>query len=61
MNKHIFDGPLLPVCRFCGKISGLDGWQIVDMPISMAICDKSTAKISWWERLKESTDCLGDW
>jgi len=69
MNKHKFTTPTHPEplipnwlgrkCIFCGKISGLDDWQIIDMPIEMAECKKSNIKISFWDRfIKESTNCL---
>lgn len=67
--KHIFSEPTYPEpyrapkwlgrrCRFCGKISGLDDWQIVDMPVSMARCKSSTVKIGFIERITGAVNCL---
>ena len=67
--KHKFTTPTHPEpfislwfgrkCMFCGKISGLDDWQIVDMPIDMAECEKSIIRIGYWDRfIRESTNCL---
>ena len=39
------------VCMHCGKVSGLDGWQIRDMPKDMAVCPNGR-KLSIWERLQ---------
>jgi hypothetical protein len=71
MNKHIFFLPKsqpLPgsdpnwigfICKFCGHISGLDAWQIRDMPINMAECNKSPIRIGFFEGIKGSINCFG--
>jgi len=73
MNKHKFKHrfttpthpePSAPLwlgrkCKFCGKVSGLDDWQLTDMPVDMAICEKSTLKMGFWERfVSQSVNCL---
>lgn len=69
MNKHLFDTWSRPMpdiapnwlgytCRFCGHVSGLDGWQLRDMPSSMARCDSSTLRAGLWERFTDSVNCL---
>lgn len=68
IRKHIFGNATYPEdlapnwigrqCIFCNKISGLDDWQIVDMPKEMAICNKSTQKSSIWEHITGCYNCL---
>ena len=66
--KHKFETPTHPEplapmwlgrkCIFCEHISGLDDWQIRDMPVDMAECEKSTLKMGFIERFNESVNCL---
>jgi hypothetical protein len=69
MKKHVFGSWSRPMpdvapnwlgyaCNFCGHVSGLDGWQLRDMPTSMAACPASTVRAGWWERLTGSVNCL---
>ena len=67
IRKHLFREPTNPMpeaplwlgrrCVFCGKISGLDDWQIRDMPKEMARCDTGV-KSTWGEFLSRSYNCL---
>ena len=45
-------------CRHCGKISGLEAWQIESMPVEMATCDKSPARMSPLEAISRNINCL---
>ena len=68
--KHIFKAtghqPMLNLapdwvgyrCIFCNKISGLDAWQIADMPVDMAKCNKSPVKMGFFEKLSYSINCF---
>lgn len=70
VNKHIFEYPkespmpkLAPswvgyTCKFCGKRSGLDAWQIKDMPPDMAECGKSPVRMGIFERFFGSVNCF---
>jgi len=70
LKKHIFVDPrskpmpdLAPgwvghVCKFCGKRSGLDGWQFRDMPKDMARCEKSPVRAGFFESLSASVNCM---
>lgn len=42
-------------CIHCGKISGLDLWQIADMPKEMATCEKSIRRAGFLNGLAESS------
>jgi len=49
-------------CLDCGKVSGLDAWQIEQMPTDMAECPKGR-RLGLFERLwlrlwPSSVDCL---
>jgi hypothetical protein len=37
-------------CIHCGNVSGLDDWQICEIPVSMAQCSRGR-KLTLWERL----------
>ena len=45
------------VCKHCDHVSGLDDWQLKNMPIEMARCPKSPTRIGFWERLRNSINC----
>ncbi len=60
LGKHEFergDGFIFR-CKHCGDISGLSGWQIVDMPPSMALCPMSPVRRTIWERMAGRVNCL---
>jgi hypothetical protein len=46
-------------CRFCERVSGLDDWQIIDMPVEMARCSKSDIPITFRQKFTNSVNCLG--
>ena len=75
MKKHIFadvgEKPFPDMapnwigytCIFCHYLSGLNDWQLRDMPLSMAECQKSTVKVGFFERIRmffggRGVDCL---
>lgn len=68
IRKHSFANstnpePLAPnwlgrKCFYCNKISGLDDWQIRDMPKDMAKCSVSKKRSSLWEYITGCYDCL---
>jgi hypothetical protein len=65
INKVAVMRTLIPnfqgwTCRFCEKVSGLDNWQIIDMPVDMAKCTKSNIPITFRQKFYESVDCLGE-
>jgi hypothetical protein len=45
-------------CLHCGRVSGLDPWQIVQMPVGMATCAKSPVRMGVWEWVRDSINCL---
>ncbi len=45
------------VCKHCGHVSGLDAWQVENMPESMAACPRGVPA-SIKERLVGNYDCL---
>ena len=72
-RKHVFINPgikpmpgLAPnwigyTCKHCGNRSGLDAWQIAEMPLDMALCPNSRApRMGIFERLFGSVDCYGE-
>lgn len=51
---HEYDGAFpVGTCKFCGHGTGLSGWQLVDMPKSMAYCPGG--KLSF--RFRDSFNC----
>lgn len=47
------------ICVHCGDRSGLDDWQIEDMPNEMAICPSDDAPhMTLWEFLWGEIDCM---
>lgn len=72
MNKHVyaaFDTPLpdlvpewkLYRCIHCKKKAGLTAWELKELPVGMAKCEKSPVHIGLWERIRDSVNCLGRW
>jgi len=75
MRVHIYKTPTQPIgpkfgapnwigytCTCCGHISGLDAWQLHDLPPSIAKCPQGRS-LRWWERLNlwlfhGTLDCL---
>lgn len=70
MRKHEFEKPaeqpmpeLAPkwagyACKHCHKISGLDAWQIRDMPVEMARCPDGARRMGLLERARGSVNCM---
>ena len=58
LGKHVYEDLGVYVCKYCNEPSGLSGWQIVDMPPSMAICPMSPVRRTIWERMSGKVDCL---
>jgi len=70
MKKHIFVVPKnkpMPngapnwigyTCKHCGELSGLDRWQLVDMPSDMAQCKKSPVRMGIIEKWSQSVNCM---
>ncbi len=45
-------------CTQCGVTSGLDEWQLREMPRSIAVCPESIVRCSPLESLSGTFDCL---
>ncbi len=70
MRKHVYVDPgckpmpdLMPnwvgyTCVHCGHRSGLDAWQLKDMPREKAMCLKSPKCAGFFEWLADSINCL---
>lgn len=59
-KKHNFgSGTMFPLatCRHCGDTTGLDNWQLRDMPVDMAECQKGQ-RMGLFELLSESVNCI---
>lgn len=61
MRKHVYNrGWPYGCCIYCGRMTGLDDWQLKDMPTEMAVCPKGK-KVGFFEwivgKLKYSFDC----
>lgn len=45
-------------CLYCGHVSGLDPWQLRQMPGSMAACVVSPVRAGLWEWLTDTINCI---
>lgn len=67
MGKHEYEDtgverncgvwPAYLKCKHCGRVSGLDAWQLREMPIEMARCPDSPVRIGFWEWWSGKIDC----